>query len=219
MADSNDRPKRWRNVSTDSLGEKLRRIAESLPSDTVTMSVLRAHFGPDGLLLLAIFLALIFMVPVQIPGVGVAFGFAIAMIGVSRLRGRPLWLPRRFSARTLSADKVRSALAKGLFWVSRLERVSRPHRLQGLVTSPVPSIVNDIGLICGGVLLMAPVILIPFSNTLPALGVLFLAIGMLQKDGVCVLCGHFANIFTVVYFVVLAVGGHALFGGWLFRSG
>jgi len=207
--------KRRRNVSSDSLGERLGRIAESLPSETVTLSVLRERFGPDGLLLLAVFLSLFFTVPVQIPGVGVAFGCVIVMIGISRLRGRPLWMPRRYSARVMSAEKVRAALSRGLVWVRRLERVSHPHRLQGMVTLTVPSILNDVGLILGGVLLMVPIILVPFSNTLPALGVLFLAVGMLQKDGVCVLLGHFANLATLVYFSALAAGGRALFGGWL----
>jgi hypothetical protein len=68
---------------------------------------------------------------------------------------------------------------------------------------------NNCALITGSVLLMAPFGLIPFSNTLPALALLFLAIGLLQRDGLCVLFGHLANIATMIYFIVLMVGGGA----------
>jgi hypothetical protein len=54
---------------------------------------------------------------------------------------------------------------------------------------------------------MAPFGLIPFSNTLPALALLFLAIGLLQRDGLCILFGHLANLATIIYFIVLLVGG------------
>ena len=40
-----------------------------------------------------------------------------------------------------------------------------------------------IALLLAGLLLMAPLGLVPFSNTLPALGVLFLSLGILERDG------------------------------------
>jgi hypothetical protein len=49
--------------------------------------------------------------------------------------------------------------------------------------------------------------LIPFSNTFPAVAILFLAIGLLQRDGVCILLGHISNIVTIIYFGVLIGGG------------
>jgi len=49
--------------------------------------------------------------------------------------------------------------------------------------------------------------LIPFSNTFPAVAILFLAIGLLQRDGVCILLGHISNVVTIIYFGVLIGGG------------
>jgi hypothetical protein len=40
---------------------------------------------------------------------------------------------------------------------------------------------------------------IPFSNSIPALAVVLLAIGMLEKDGLCVLLGHLTAVATWVY--------------------
>jgi hypothetical protein len=54
---------------------------------------------------------------------------------------------------------------------------------------------------------MAPFGFIPFSNTAPAVALLFLAIGSVQRDGLCILIGHCAILITVAYFVVLLAGG------------
>jgi hypothetical protein len=54
---------------------------------------------------------------------------------------------------------------------------------------------------------MAPFGFIPFSNTLPALALLCLAVGLLQRDGICVLLGHGANLATIAYFGALISGG------------
>jgi hypothetical protein len=54
---------------------------------------------------------------------------------------------------------------------------------------------------------MAPFGLIPFSNTLPAIALLFFAIGLLNRDGVCILFGHLMNLASIVYFGVLLLGG------------
>jgi hypothetical protein len=56
---------------------------------------------------------------------------------------------------------------------------------------------------------MAPFGFIPFSNTLPALAIIFLALGMMERDGGSVILGHLANVATIIYFGFL-IGG----GGW-----
>jgi hypothetical protein len=196
-------------LRTDSLGEKLAVVIGNLPSSGVTLAEIRDLIGQDGLLLLTVFLTIVFMVPVSIPGVSTVFGFAILLIGISRLLGRNLWLPKRIAHRVLPADKLRTALNQGSIWLHRLERVSRPHRLRWLASTGLMDTLNNSALITAAVLLMAPFGLIPFSNTLPALALLFFAIGLLQRDGLCILFGHLANLGTIVYFIVLVVGGSA----------
>ena len=58
-------------------------------------------------------------------------------------------------------------------------------------------------LVLSAILLMFPLGLIPFSNTLPALAILFLAIGMLQRDGIFIALGYLMIVATVVYFGAL----------------
>jgi hypothetical protein len=194
-------------AGAEALGAKLKTIIANLPPDTVTLAEIRDRLGQDGLLLLTAFLTLVFMIPVSIPGVSTVFGAAILLIGINRLFRCSLWLPQRLQERALPADKLRAGLAGGMVWFHRLERISRPHRLKWLAGQGVVGVANDLALILGAGLLMAPFGLIPFSNTLPALALLLLAIGLLQRDGVCILLGHCANLATIVYFGVLIAGG------------
>ncbi len=159
--------------------------------------------------MLAAFLTIVFLIPVSIPGVSTVFGLAILLIGVSRLLNRSLWMPKRFLNRQLPAEKLCVGLNRGMIWFYRLERISRPHRLKWLTCNGFMDALNDCALIIGAGLLMAPFGLIPFSNTLPALAILFFAIGLLQRDGVCILLGHLVNLATIVYFMLIIAGGGA----------
>ncbi len=189
------------------LGDQLAAIIEQLPPDRLTLGELLQVFGDEGLLLLTILLTLVFLIPVSIPGVSTVFGAAILLVGLSRLLRRPLWLPAKLRERALPASRLRPALTGGLHWVRRLERISRPYRLRGLVEGRAQDIFNNLAFILAALLLMAPFGFVPFSNTLPGLALLLYAIGMIQRDGTAILLGHLANVGTIVYFGILIGGG------------
>jgi hypothetical protein len=193
----------------ESLGEKLQTILDNLPPGGVTLAVIRDLVGQDGLLLLTAFLTIVFLVPVSIPGVSTVFGAAILLIGLCRLFGRNLWLPKQIAERVLPSEKLLAGLNRGRVWVHRMERVSRAHRIPWLASPGLMDTINNLALVGAAVLLMAPFGLIPFSNTLPALALLFFAIGLLQRDGLFIVLGHLSNVVTVIYFSVLIVGGGA----------
>ena len=190
-----------------SLGDQLEAIIAALPEDHLTLGQLLQVFGDEGLLLLTILLTLVFLIPVSIPGVSTVFGAAILLVGISRVSRRPLWLPAKLRARNLPAARLRPALDGGLHWVRRLEKISRPYRLRGLVEGALPELFNNLAFILAALLLMAPFGFVPFSNTLPGLALLLYAIGMIQRDGTAIVLGHLANIGTIIYFGILIGGG------------
>lgn len=190
-----------------SLTAKMRATIDNLPPGGVTLLEIRDLIGREGMMLLTAFLTIIFLVPVSIPGVSTVFGGGILLLSIARMFRRPVWLPHKIGKRTVSTEKLRSGMERGLKWFQRLERVSRPHRMPWLMRGRFVGAINNLALILGAVLLMAPFGLIPFSNTLPAVALLFLAIGILQRDGVCILLGHLSNIATIIYFAVLIGGG------------
>ncbi len=189
------------------ISQTLRSLVRSLPRTGITLSELIQRVGNDGLLILVTLLTLVFLIPVSIPGVSTVFGAAILLISISRLFGRNLWIPSKIEHRIIGTRKLRPLLRKALSWLKKLERVSRPNRIQWLVASGTMAVINNLALILGAVLLMMPFGLIPFSNTFPAVAILFLAIGLLQRDGLCILLGHVSNVVTILYFAVLIGGG------------
>jgi hypothetical protein len=187
--------------------EKLEAAIEALPAGSVTLAQVRDLVGSDGLMLLTAFLTIVFLVPVSVPGVSTVFGAGILLIGISRLFRMELWLPKRIEQRLVATEKLRSALRRGLIWFRRLERISRPHRMSRAASEGTARVVNDCGIILGAGLLMAPFGLIPFSNTFPAIALLFLAIGSIQRDGLFMLLGHLSNLLSIAYFALLIGGG------------
>jgi hypothetical protein len=192
---------------SEPLSQRIRTLVRSLPRSGITLGELIHRVGEDGLLILTALLTLVFLIPVSIPGVSTVFGAAILLIGTSRLFRRELWIPSRMKEKMIGTRKLRPVLRKALPWLQKLERVSRPNRIQWLVGSSLMERLNNASLILAAILLMMPFGLIPFSNTFPAVALLFFAIGLLQRDGVCILLGHISNIVTILYFGVLITGG------------
>ena len=200
-------PRQEEKLQEEPLGEKIEVIIGKLPPTEVTLVEIMDIVGADSLLLLTIFLSLVFLVPVSIPGVSTVFGTGILLIGVTRLFARKLWLPERIANRRISAEKLRAGFRRALTWFYRLEKISRPHRLPGLTSDGVMGLVNNLSFILAAVLLMAPFGFIPFSNTLPAVALIFLAVGLMQKDGGSIVLGYLSNLATIIYFGFLIAGG------------
>ena len=196
-------------LQTESLGEKIELVIEKLPPAEVALIEIMDIVGADSLLLLTVFLCLVFLVPVSIPGVSTVFGTGILLIGITRLFSRKLWLPKTIADRKLSSEKLSKVFKRALVWFRRLEKISCQHRLSGLTSGGLMTVLNNLSFILAALLLMAPFGFIPFSNTLPALALISLSVGMIQRDGGFILLGNFFNIATMVYFGFLIAGG-----GW-----
>jgi hypothetical protein len=188
-------------------------VSERLPSGSASLRDLMALSGEQGLLLLCALLALPFLLPVSIPGVSTVFGAAIILIAIGVTLNRVPWLPRRILDRPLPTAQIKSVFGRGARLVARFEHLIRP-RWPLLTRGATLNGLHGSALILAGALLIAPLGLIPFSNTLPGFAVLFLALGMLERDGLFIVAGYVMNLATVVYFGVLAVGavmaGHGI---------
>ena len=186
------------------LSETLLRAIDSINGETVTLRRLFEEIGEQGLLLLCALLTIPFLLPVSIPGVSTVFGAAIIMISVGIATDRIPWLPRALLDRTLDARRLVPVLRKGAETVRRIDRVIHP-RLQVLTSGALVNRLNGLGLALGGFLLCLPLGLVPFSNTLPALAILFLSAGISQRDGLFALLGYLLLGATIAYFCALAL--------------
>ncbi len=186
---------------------KLEQLVKNIPAQEVTLIELYEKIGKDSLMFFTIFLSLVFLVPVSVPGVSTAFGSAILLIGIAQLLNRRLWLPEKIATRAIASEKLTGVLNRALIWFRRFERISRPYRLEALASEGKIGLFNKVSYILAAILLMAPFGFIPFSNTLPAAALIFFALGVIQKDGRCIIFGHLSNLATILYFSALIMGG------------
>jgi len=192
----------------DGLGETLNDVAAQLTGETVTLRHVLGLLGEEGLLVFCAFLTLPFLIPVSIPGVSTAFGLVIILLGVGVAFNRLPWLPTRLMERPLSVANLKPVLERGAKFVTRFDRLTHP-RLGYLTSTVTLNRAHGLALIFSGVLLLFPLGLIPFSNTLPALGILFFALGLLQRDGYFIIAGYGMMILAIIYFGILALGAIA----------
>jgi hypothetical protein len=192
----------------ESLHASLGRAIDQIDTETITLRRLLELVGEHGLLFLCALLTIPFLIPVSIPGVSTVFGAAIVLIAVGITMNRMPWLPARIMDKELDATRLSAILRRGVGIVAKVETYIRP-RMQGLTEGAVMGRVNGLALVFGGVLLMAPLGLIPFSNTLPAFAILLLAVGMSQRDGLVVLAGYGMLVATLIYFGALAAAAYA----------
>lgn len=204
---------------SETMRQALTRAIHSIRGDHVTLRELIGYLGDHGLLFICALLSIPFLIPVSIPGVSTVFGLAILLIGVGVTLNRTPWIPDRLMDRELPAAKLKPVLEKGSHYLERIERVLRP-RIGSLTDGALMNRVNGLAIIAAAVLLMFPLGLVPFSNTLPALAILLLCVGISQRDGAVVLGGYGMLAATVVYFGALAWAAYAagrgvmsIFGG------
>jgi hypothetical protein len=183
----------------------LSEIIRMLPAEGLTLQTLLEWLGERGLLIFCMILTMPFLLPVSIPGTSTPFGLLIALNAIGLALHKSPWLPARLMNRQIAMHQLVPMLAKGVRLFARLEKLIRP-RLLPLTHRATIGRFNVILLGFSGLLLTAPLPL-PFSNTLPAYGVLFLAMGSLERDGYAVLAGYVMVLLTVGYFAIVGVLG------------
>jgi hypothetical protein len=166
--------------------------------------IIRVLHGRAWIMLLLV-LSLPFCTPIPLPGVSTPFGFVIALIGFRlSLRQRP-WLPKMVLNRQIPAGFFPRVLSAARKVVKLLELFLRP-RLTWLLDTGVLHHLYGAMIMVAGILLLLP-LPVPLSNTLPAWTVVFLAGGMLERDGGSVIAGLVMFLVMLAFFGVLAFGG------------
>jgi len=202
------------DLSRSPLSTDLATLHARVKDKALTLAELKHALKGRGSAMLLILLALPFCF-VAIPGLSMPFGIAISLIGACLVIGREPWLPRFIMNRRLSSARSDQLLAGAIKVARRLEKFVRP-RLSFLHAGPGMSRLIGFGIVIAGVGLMLP-LPIPFSNSIPAWAVVLLAVGMMEKDGLCVLLGHLTAMGTWVFIGLtsaFAVGGFQ----WLLGS-
>lgn len=167
-----------------------------------TLGGLVEVFEEKSFALLFILLLGVSALPLPTGGATHVFDIVAVIVAGQLVVGRDqIWIPRRWRTLSLGGDKQRKFIHGLLKLIRFLERFSKP-RLSFLFDHRVSNGVFGllvIGLTAGA--FFAP----PFSglDTLPALGVVLLSVGVLLEDFAIVLLGLVAGVGGVVLEIVL----------------
>jgi hypothetical protein len=113
----------------------------------------------------------------------------------------------RASQSRLSTARLAQLLTGAIKVARELEKFVRA-RLAFLHAGPGMLRLIGLGIFIAGLGLMLP-LPIPFSNNIPAWAVVLLAIGMMERDGLCVLVGHLTAIVAWVYIGLTSVASRS----------
>lgn len=186
----------------ESLNSRVSRIIDTIPNHHIGLIEIVNLLGKEGMLLFSALLTIIFLIPVSIPGFSTIFGAIIFLIAFSQMIDKELWLPKIIKRKQIPADKLRISLHKGLKWFRLIEKISKPYRLNSMIMNRTANRINHFSILLGALLLMLPLGFVPFGNTFPAIAILFLSIGILQKDGIIIVLGHVSNLASLLYFTL-----------------
>jgi hypothetical protein len=126
-------------------------------------------------------------------------------MGLRIALGQKPSLPKMILRKEVSYALLEKIVGIGLKLCSRLERLVRP-RMHFLQRWPGMQNLIGLGIASGGLLLCLPLPpLIPLSNTIPAVAVLLLTAGMIERDGVLVILGQVVNLAAWAYFIIMGV--------------
>lgn len=179
----------------------LANYARHLNGERVTLGELVALLGNRSFGLLLLLFALPNLVPLP-PGSSTVFGLPLLLLCVQMMAARPLpWLPGWLLRRSLPRSAFDAMLVRTLPWLRRIEAWLRPRlvRCTGLQAARL------LGSWCAvqAFVLALP---IPLANFPPALCIVLIALGLLERDGALVLAGSVVGIVSLGIAVTVSFG-------------
>jgi hypothetical protein len=174
-----------------------------------TLGSLVRTFGDKSFAILLVVLLGVPALPLPTGGLTHVFELIAALVAIELIAGRhEVWLPRRWQALELAGPRQQRFIAGLMRLIRRLERYSRP-RFRFVFHSRFADVAYGVLAIIGTAgAFLAP----PFSglDTLPALGVVVLSLGVLLEDGLVALVGILLAGTGIV--LELALGAAAFHG-------
>lgn len=173
-------------VGAETILAVLRRLGHGPADERATLGELVGKLDERGHALVLLLLAAPNLTPgPSMPGFSTIFGVPLCIVAFDMILGRrTLHLPRFLARISIPRRRIANFVVKLEPLLRRIERVLKPRRppLDG------PAVSRGLGVACLllAVLLTLP---IPVFSLLPALALVIVALGLLARDGLAVLCG------------------------------
>lgn len=175
-----------------------------------TVRDLLAPLGENALALSSLLICLPFLWPLTLgPLTGVVI-IVLLHVGFQIAIGREqLVLPDKVLNKRLPRGLLR-LLRRSVGWLTLIRHWDRSIRQIALMPRRFTVRAGGIGIVIGACLLALPMVMIPFSNTLPALGIMCCAVAIIKRNDLFFLWALLSYAATVLLFigvVMLAIWG------------
>ena len=178
----------------------------------VTLSDILTLAGDSTFGFLFVILALPSALPIPAPGYSTPFGVAMLFLAIQLIIGRHRpWLPAKMLNWSIPLETVQGFVKKGIPWLQRVEALTKP-RLSFVCNNGAGRVIIGIALALMSISMM---IVIPGTNTLPAMGIFVTGFGLVEDDGVIclvglILCALGAAVSTSILIAVIWGGSNLI---------
>jgi len=161
------------------LSEIFARTLDANADGVVVLGEVLDKAGDRGYGFLLILLAIPAFIPILPPGTSGVLGALMSIVALQMLFGlKQPWFPKRWRNKVLSPKVVQAIQTRGVAMLRQIERVSHP-RGRRFTRNGVILRLSALVVIGLALVLSSPM---PFMNTLPALGVLLIGVGLANHD-------------------------------------
>jgi hypothetical protein len=169
------------------------------PGEKLTINLLLEQTEGRGLYLVFVLLALL---SVYLPGVSVVLGLVILSLALALAFERRPRLPKFIGEKALPKSAMNKVLRASVRLLRFIEKMVKPRRTPWM-TWRAARMFNALILAWMAFLLALPLppVPVPFTNMFPGYAILFMAVAMMEEDGVMIWVGYAAVAFTTFYFI------------------
>ena len=151
------------------------------------------------------FLLFVFALPAALPIPGLGINTIIAtplfFLTVQQMLGhKSVWLPKKIKGKCFSRSFFDKMIDKAIPLIKKVEWFLRP-RFTFMTEGFSTKIVGLIGLIMAASITIP----LPFTNTVPAMGIALMALGVVMCDGIAVLAGAILGLIWVSGLVYISI--------------
>jgi hypothetical protein len=182
--------------------EMLRRFARDLPEDRVTLGEIIAGLGDRGLGVLIAVFALPNILPSAVPFGNVPTGIPPLIFAVQLMLGIDhLIVPKFLARRTVGTHWLKALTPRVASALSWFEALLRP-RMAWVTVPKAERVIGAIAILLAAVSTLP----IPFGHNLPALGLVLIGLGLIERDGLAILLGAAIGLIGTVLLSLVVFG-------------
>lgn len=171
--------------------DKLEKAIRAAPPGGITLEYLLSLMGQCSLGILLLVIAIAALLP--LPATGIPLGAMLMLVGLQMLLGNQKpWLPQKIAQRRVPPEPLLKILKQLKPFFSAIHPYVH-RRLPGVVRTKGERVA---GLM---VMLLAFFVMVPlpFTNMLPTLSIMVLALAFIQQDGLLALAAHLLGLLSV----------------------